>query len=84
MKVTIEVDEERAIELINSKEKINLLESKYEVLSTDRQVLKDKYEKLVEALKACVSVWSHSGLYIDSKEDNKPQMEIITKVLKGS
>ena len=82
MKVTIEVDEERAIELINSKEKINLLESKYEVLSTDRQVLKDKYEELVEALKACVNAWSTGGLYIDSKEDNKPQMELITKVLK--
>lgn len=79
MKVTIETTEVEAKNMLLAIDENKELKMSMKALIVELGKEKEKYDLLVEAIKACTQVFSNGGLYYD--DNNKEAKEIIKGIL---
>ena len=79
MKVTIETTEVEAKKMLLAIDENKELKMSMKALIVELETEKEKYDLLVEAIKACTHVFSTGGLYY--ADNNKEAKEIIKGIL---
>lgn len=79
MKVTIETDDIHVTKMLSAIEENKELRLSVEAAKTELEKEKEKYDLLVEAIKACTLVFSTGMLYYD--DSNTEAKEIIKGIL---